>query len=627
MAKALGNLAKIALNAGRGKSDTDEREVVDIITFIESEWGLDMSLYPVQKIILKAHYGIALDNNPANRFEVTDWKRENPKWFTEAEYLAWLYSQGRSNIKEVIPGRERRNLILSLGRRSGKTILSACVSAYETYKLINKGFPQRYYGLTPNSIIQLISIATGKEQAGLLYQEVSGHFSKCSFFKRYMANHTLSYAKFQTPRDIEEFGPHSETKGRASIKVTFAACNAKGLRGAGNVVIILDEVAHFIEEGGSSADQVYEAVSPSSSAFTPKNDAGHPIHGSVTQSDGRIILISSPLGKQGLFYKLFQLGKTGGDAADNMLCIQAPTWEVNPTVPVSVFKEKYAQDPNVFFTEFGGEFTDRTLGWIENREDLFACVDPNLKPRSHGDARRPYFVGFDLGLVGDGSAIAIVHLDETNRVVLDFIGQIKAGEGEYVGQERLEFDDVANWVYLLSRKFYFHTGMFDQWGAIPLEQALAKKGLQQLKGEHFTAPLNSMIYQNFKSMLWDKRIVLFDMSKEDRERLKSSGQYVADHLPYIEEILTLQAEYKSKYVINVRAPHTEGKHDDMSDALVRAVWLATQGIGTLKHFGGTRNQDPNQPSVSAKIRRRNHRLRLLGGSDPKRQIPKRRSWP
>jgi hypothetical protein len=227
--------------------------------------------------------------------------------------------------------------------------------------------------------------------------------------------------------------------------------------------------------------------------------------------------------------------------------------------------------------------------------------------------------------VNDASAIAIVHLDERNRVVLDYIGQIKAGEGEYADKARLEFDDVVNWIYTLSRRFYFHQGMFDMWNAIPLEQGLAKRGLQQMKGEHFTAQLNSMIFQNMKSLMWDKRLVLYDMTPQEKQKLAASGKENApEHLPYIEELKELQAEYKSKYIINVQAPQTKGKHDDMSDALARAVWLASQSIGAAKHFAGTRGTDPNQRGVSAKTRRRNHRLRLLGGSDPKRQIRKKR---
>lgn len=623
---AIGDLARLALNAGRITTESGSRDVVDIITFIEADWGLQMKLFPVQKVILKAHYGIPLDNDPANRFLITDFKRENHQYMTEQEYLEYLYADGRCNIKEVIPGQERKVMVLSIGRRSGKTTISACIAAYESYKLINKGFPQKYYGLTPNSTIQLISVATGKDQAGLLYGEVSGHFSKCSFFKRYTANHTMSYARFQTPQDIEQFGPYSENpKARASVKVTFHACNAKGLRGAGNIVIILDEVAHFIEQGGSSADEVYQAVAPSAATFTPKDEFGDPIDGLETKSDGRIIMISSPLGKQGLFYNKFRQGMKGGKGSENILCIQAPTWEVNPKISAEVFQEYYADDPRVFRTEFGGEFTDRTLGWLEEPDDLFACIDKNLRPRSRGQSRRSYFVGFDFALVNDASAIAITHINEENKIVLDYIGQIKAGEGDFSDMDRLEFEDVAAWIHGLSRKFRFYSGLFDQWGAIPLEQALAKKGLTVMEGKLFTAPEKSAIWQNFKSMLWDKRIVLYDITEEEKAKYMARDEKPPEHLEYLEQLLSLQATYKSKYIIDVQAPQTEGKHDDLADALARSIWLASQHLGKTRHIAGTSRTVAGAPTgISGKIRRMNHRKRLLGGSDPKRQIPRKR---
>ena len=57
-------------------------------------------------------------------------------------------------------------------------------------------------------------------------------------------------------------------------------------------------------------------------------------------------------------------------------------------------------------------------------------------------------MGIDLALVGDGSAVAIGHIEEIdgeNKVVLDMVDQIKAGEGKFAkDKERLEFDDVAD---------------------------------------------------------------------------------------------------------------------------------------------------------------------------------------
>jgi len=454
----------------------------------------------------------------------------------------------------------------------------------------------------------------------------------CNFFKRYTANNTMSYARFQTPHDIEEFGSYVENpQARASIKVFFAACNAKSLRGQGNIVIILDEVAHFLEQGGSSAEEVYGAVSPSNAAFTPKNEFGEPIDGvDDTESDGRIIMISSPLGKQGLFFKKFMQGMSGQKGADNILCVQAPTWEVNPTIPASYFKEHFAFDPRMFFQEFGAEFSDRTMGWLEDAKDLLDCIDKTAKEKHRGQARTPYFVGFDLGLVKDASAIAITHINEKQQIVLDYIGQIKAGEGDFINKDRLDFEEIAAWIHLLSRRFHFHRGMFDQYAAIPLEQALHKKGLSMFEGKLFTPREKSDIWANFKSMMWDRvggepRLVLYDLDDRTKAKLQEKGEEVPEHLLYIQQILSLQATYKSQYIVEVEAPQTEGKHDDLADALARSIYLASLHLGKMKHIARSKkNVYPGQPQVSAEARRRSRRKRMLGGSDPKRQVPRTR---
>jgi hypothetical protein len=635
------SLANLAAAVGR-RSSTDPADTpVDVITFIEAAWGLGITLFPVQRIIVKAHYGMVLDDNPHGfpldvpvpkdhaaydpslvgvlgyyryRIVVTDFRRENVRYMTEAGYLQYLFDEGRSNIREVIRGNQRREMVLSVGRRSGKTLLTSCIVAYETYCLLLKGNPQKYYGSTQSNVVQLISVATDKDQAGLLYQEAAGHFIKCDFYKPYAANSTQSFATFQTPFDIDRYGTYADNpKARYSLKVTFRSCVAKGLRGGANLLVALDEVAHFGDKGQASADEVYQAVEPSTRTFSPK-DPGNPTV-PIGENEGRIILISSPLGKQGLFYKQFRLGFGNNKAADNLLCIQAPTWEVNPTVPAETFVASYLKAPNVFFTEFGAEFTDRTRGWITDAEDLFGCVVSGSRPRFRASPRAPHFMGLDVALVGDYTAIAIGHNAPDGKVVLDYIERIRAGEGDFTHCERLEFDDVADWVTeLASKRFYISEGIFDQWSGIPMEQALKKRGLGQLKSVHHTRQLSSQMFQNFRNMMLDKNLVLFDHPILEGDQ----------HAEYLLELLELQAEFISKYIIKVEAPKVDGKHDDFSDALVRMVWCATNNATKQAHIIGTRRGfGPTTGSGHARFGRIPMKKHKRSGSHESRTVPKK----
>jgi hypothetical protein len=644
----MASLADIVLDVAQTDDEYDPSGVVSIIEFVESDWGLGCRLYPAQRVILKANYGLALDDNPHGydlsqpvpkdhpnydpdlldarglyklRVPLSDWRRENWQVMSEAGYLRHLYKEGRCNIKEVIPGQERREMVLAIGRRSGKTFLSACIAAYENYKLLKKKYPHKYYGISVSNPIQIISVATDKDQAALLYNDVSGFFKRCKFFEAFTANNTLTYARFQTPGDIEDTCRYAEDKtaAKVSIKVTFRSCIAKGLRGAGNMVIILDELAHFTDnKSQSSADKVYKAISPSKSAFSPKDEYGMPIG----DTESRIISISSPLGKQGKFYELFQFGMKGGEGAEQFLCIQAPTWEINLGVPASELKTEYAKGSNSFFTEFGAEFTDRTRGWIEHDTDLIACVHPNRRPAALAPPRKPHFMGLDFAMVGDGTGVAIGHIEAINGinyVVADLVDYKIAGEGEYEGVDRLDHDHVADWIRDLCKRFFIVDGMFDQWAGPILEQCLHKRGLTQLKTHKLMAAQSSQIFQNFKDLMMEKRIILYDWPiPEDLEGDKK-------HCPYIAELLTLQATRVSKNIITVEAPTTAGCHDDMSDALVRMAWLATKSMGNQAYItrpgGGPAGGRKGAPATA---RIRAARRARLSGSHHSRQIPRGR---
>ena len=603
-------LRKAGQEAKQQIADEDEEILIDdghvrpkqvrifnILDYIEQDWGLSMTLFPVQRFIIKLYYHIPLES-VKKTIEVKDMLGTKVKYhFTEVEYLRYLYEDGRCNIGEQ--DHERRELILPIGRRGSKTTLAGIFASYEVYRLLNMHHPQSYYGLPPGNRIQILSVATDKDQAGLLFNEVTAHLAHCEYFKPYIASNTQSDIKFRTPYDIEQFGTnyraaggrYESLNGKASIRVTFKSCIAKGLRGSGNIMMILDEMAHFIEEGQSSAKDIYDALSPSKAAFSPKdpNDTTKPIG----PNEGRIICISSPLSRAGKFYDLFQTAMKGGDGAYNKLAIQMPTWEINPTVSPDYYRDKYGEDPLTFDTEHGAQFSDRVRVWIEREKDLMECVDPNFRPVLAGRPKYPHYLGLDIGIVGDGTAVSITYPDD-GKVVLAYHEYWRAGHDwkelnphltdyscDYARKmqdvDRLDFQEILEWIIGLTRRFHIDEGLYDRWQGMSMEQDLIKRGYKHIKSEFFTRDVNSKMFQVFKSFMLDHKLKLYDYP------LPGAGSPVK-HSPFISEFLSLQAEMISKNIIIVSAPKKGAYHDDMSDAYVRAVWLTAERMGNLKHL-------------------------------------------
>lgn len=634
--------------SGKEAAETSHARIYNVLEYIEAPWGLGTNLFPAQRFIVKLYYNLPLDEtlpeNPDKRIRITDMFKEKVLGeLTEREYLTYLHRKGRCNIKEQ--DHERRELVLSIGRRGGKSTLSGIFASYEVYRLLNLYNPQSYYGLPNGNRIQILSVATNKDQAGLLFNEVTTHLNKCEYFKPYIANNTLSHVNFRTPYDIEKFGTSERQdnsgkfqslNGKATVRVTFKPCIARSLRGFGNIVIILDEVAHFQDKGGSSADEVYAALEPSAAAFSRKDPStGLPVidphTGKEVKVESRIILISSPLGRDGLFYKRFDMAMRGGTGATNLLAIQAPTWEINPTVASDFYKTKFHADPTTFMVEFGAEFSDQIKGWIERKGDLTACIEPARRPIFSARPRMPHQMGIDVGLVNDGTAIVITHL-EGDKVVLDYHEVWSAGvdwresnphlvsasgiasySTEYAKNlasvERLDFDEIANWVEALSKKFYISSGLFDRWNGIPLEQALHKKGLRQFTSEFFTRDQTSKMYQTAKMYIYDKKLSLYDWPSP-----KAMGEEGVEtkHSPLIAELLSLQAQQISKNITIVAAPKIGGAHDDLSDAFIRSIWLSVERQMNTKVTSGS-NRRPSAPTSMTTERYQFMKARRHGG--------------
>jgi len=557
---------------------SSSEDFVDIITFIESIWGLNTKLWPAQKFLLKLYYGvplstdkpeIELDGKVFHGVPVHDMFMLNVKYeLSEREFLQYLYNEGRCNVKDQ--SQIFTDLNLAIGRRGSKSVMTSMIAAYEIYKLLSRHNPHEFYQMLDVGMISISAIATSGKQAAGLYKVARGYITRCRFFDPYIVSDTEEGMTFRTQSDIDRLGP----KCKGTIELLFRPAIGRGLRGPANIVCVFDEFAHFIGEGQSSAEECYDAATPSTAQFKdPK----------TSEPEGRVICISSPLNRAGLFYKLFQQGLEGH--ADGRLCIQAPTWEFNPIVSSKYLRNKYNEDVAHFLCEFGAEFSDRYHGWIRREEELLQCIDPELRPRLSTYVRQPHFMGVDVGLVNNGTAISICHLED-DLIIHDYIEARYAGQGPYSDRDQLDFESIADWIQELCKKFYIFRGSFDQREGLPLEQALKKRGLTQFSMEYSTRDKNSKMYQAFKLLMLDKKLRLFDYPIPEGE----------EHCDYIKELLELQEQRVNKYQIIVEAPNLPGKYDDMSDALCRAVWLAQDRIGDRK-FAKLARQISNQSGL------------------------------
>lgn len=546
----------------------------NILEFCSAEWGLGLGtvqgtpdLYPAQKFILKCYYGLELDDNNRNII-INDQFNENEKYrFNEKEYASYLFDEGRININEIV--RPYNNIVLVAGRRGGKTLITSCIIAYETYKLLLKFSPQEYFGIMPEDDIRLTCISTSKETASELFNKVTGHLDRSEFFRRYRLMGTKSSMYLQTQRDIEKYGRNN----RATISIHVAPCSAKGVRGHGSIVIGLDEMAHFFEDekskglvtGSDKNDRsIYNAITPSVAKFKS-------IDGMFC---GKIICISSPSVKSGKFYEEYERSfKKDSD----LLMIQTSSWELAPNLSSEYLRGKFSENPIVFRCEHGAIFDDRLKGWIEDTEVVRQNIVPGLRYKDRSSERVPHFMGIDIGLKTDGTAIVICHhIQEIMQGMRQTLIELDVADVRYASLENKSHflpDELADWIAGFTKKFYIIKGLMDQWYGMSIVPLLVSKGLKQFEYREFNENTNSMIFQNLLTHFISQTIRLPD---EDRVKV---GRKNDNDTELVSEVLSLQAHQKSKYIISVAAPERDGAHDDLSSALSRAVLLASDYKG------------------------------------------------
>jgi hypothetical protein len=291
-----------------------------------------------------------------------------------------------SGGRDYVPGQRCEELVMSIGRRGGKTEAAGTLAAYVACCC---SFPQ----LVPGEVGTVLIIATDKEMAQICLGRVEAKIRNSPMLKQLIQSVTATAIRL--------------TNG---VVIQVRASDYRRVRGTTLLLAIGDEAAHWVStETGANADsEICAALRPA-----------------LATTQGMLVLISSPYSKKGEFYNLYQkYYGAGGDPG--ILVFKATTRKMNPTLAESVITRAYSRDPVSAAAEYGAEFRTDVSNFVD-REIIEACIARGMRERMPAKS-----VGYSAfvdpsGGSSDSFTCAIGHRDSSNSMVyLDCLREIRA---------------------------------------------------------------------------------------------------------------------------------------------------------------------------------------------------------
>jgi hypothetical protein len=564
--------------------------LLSIVEFTESKAGLNFKLFPNQRFFLRLLAQEELSDERRD-IVVRDMFNEVTRFtFTEREYYSFLRDEGRISLDyDTLMNTDIIQVQLNMGRRATKSTMNAVYVAYTLYKVLRIENPQEYFGVAPNSSIGITVTALGETNADKLFSVIKSFIMGSAFFKAHILEPPISgKLRIWTRHDLQRVAGSSIPAGVDSNSMeVVCAPNSPSVRGSNNIIVLMDEAAHYNNSSQSTRDKpmdvlMDDALSPSVAGF--KDHTGAPF--------GKILKLSSPNQINNLFYRThksaFEL-KEGS----HTLAVSAPTWEVNIGVSPVYLRSKYLMSPTGYAQEYGAEFIEGGINWISDLGRYYRCVDTRLNPQHpQGRLDRTYFMGADFALSNDGTSLCICHYDPNyvqrledcsddakayntaeelqefiseprGRYVIDYTAVRYAGKPPYENATRLDIDAVLDWVESLIRMYPVKHGIFDQWSGDVIAQLLQKRGVRCLEKVPHTRAINDAQYRLFMSLMMQGLLVLPDDPSLHRE-LKGLKETVGTN-----DYCSVEAAV--------------GGHDDRFDALIRAVYVCWESIAKNQH--------------------------------------------
>lgn len=330
--------------------------------------------------------------------------RVDPVTFATSEVFCNLPDVGvRFPMQETVlrrfmsPTSRYTVLILVTGMRSGKGVVGSVVLWYAVYELLSLEDPQRFYGLTPNQEIQVITMATSERQAkNNVFQHVIDRLETGGpWFQALRDQADILATEIRLPKNVVIRCGHS----RASTQV-----------GSTSYLVVLDELARMKDtEGRDNADEVYDKMSATTATFGDRS---------------RVLVLTSPEWEgdksMRLLEEAVEVDDDGHLLRPHMLGLQMPSWEANLNLPFEVLWQRFDGEgnPMAFWRDFGARPPTVVEGYYPDPERWERQGDDRAHPygpegqlaewfKPCCDSRR--YVHIDLGATRDACGLAMAH--------------------------------------------------------------------------------------------------------------------------------------------------------------------------------------------------------------------------
>jgi hypothetical protein len=447
----------------------------------------------------------------------------------------------------------KNEVILQLGKGSGKDFTSTVACAYIVYKLLCLKDPARYFGKPSGDAIDIINVAINAQQA------------KNVFFKGFKTKIERSpwfAGKFYAKADSIEFDH--------SITVYSGHSERESHEGLNLLLAVLDEISGFASEvttgndQGKTADNIYKA-------FRASVDSRFPDLGKVallsfprypgdfiSQRYEAVIAEKDVVTKTHRFVMNPELpDDQEGNYLDiewdedtiisykypGMFALKRPTWVVNPTRKIDDFKLAFFTDMGDAMQRFAcvptfssdrffkQEDKIREAMSIRNPLDSHRRFEESFKP----DPNKIYYVHADLAQKHDKCAVAIAHVDKwVNLQILKDYNQVApivvvdaVAWWEPKVEGPVNLSEVKQWIQNL-RRLGFNIGMvsFDRWQSFDIQNELKQVGMRT-----DTVSVAKKHYEDMAMLVYEDRLVMpaIDLLFEELIELKIVKQNRVDH--------------------------------------------------------------------------------------------------